>query len=490
MRKQKFITPKINLKETRRLYEKAVDKHNSQFYDEEGKFIRLGSKKLSIKHKEIFLALCAVMNNRLKRRNLSSIYDTPTGRNYYTNPFIFLASTADIQNMLMQGSELKKEDSRETIKRALYRFLRDAKVNDQGFIQMLRFSRSKSRYYIQINPELINFQELATLNENASVSDLKKSKNTNCAYYTTYNDTLLKNNKSNRTDFNRGENSQANFPINNLNKTKKEQGRSVTDNRTIDEKRKDFEDKIAEISAKIKNSGDKRDVKEISGAIRDIIPKPKKTKRFDVDKIKKINNDFCRFKQKVILDFYIFMINLLWSKENAQLYSPYNLESPVYVYTEQSLKELENNDKYFGLCKTIEDFENKRKLLENSLMRMKKGWVNKRISFNTEYLFPNRFLNGSYNNMKFEHAIIYHVEKEKKKGSQKKIKALKKISNNQYNALFNKLVNHIQKGNNVKDEIVQNYFMIYAGSEGEYKLKPKQYYSKQEIYQAMQFYFS
>ncbi len=493
MTKEKFHTPKVSIPESRKLYEAAAEKWNAQFFDDEGKFIRQGSKKLSIMHKEVFIALCVIMNARLKRRNLSKKhkYDVLTeSHNYIRNPFMFSVSTLDIQNVITQNQTEKKEIGRETIKRAMYRFKKDSE-----FILRMSWRRGNSRYDLIIDPKLLHFQELHPSDEKACKSTFNNSKITNSLNYTIYN-TNINNNKSNHTDFIEDKNSQANFNTTTTkNKNKKEQGKSITDrpfidNRSLKNKVETRENTVIEMTDKIKTFGDKRSSGEISKTIRQIIPEPKKTQRFNTDKFKKINDKFLQIKQSIIQDFYILMLNILWNPETIEIYSPYNLESPLYIYTQQAIDELTYNSFYFGDCKTIEEFKRRKLLLSNALERMKKGWINKRKTFNTDYLAPNRFLNGSYDHMKFENAVIYHIEKEKHKKFKRRIKTEKKITQKQYDGLMNKFINHIQTGNNANSIAAQKYFILYGKKDESIGAKPRKEYTKKEIYKGLQYYFT
>lgn len=492
MAKEKFMYPKINISESRRLYEKKTETYNLKFFDSNGKFVRYKSKKHSIMHKEVFVALYAIMNARLKTKNISNKRKCSDNniedfglKNYTRDPFIFSVSTLDIQNMITQNQTEKKEISRTTIKRALYRF-----YNDSKFITRLQWRRSKSRYDVIIDPKIVHFQEVYPSTQNTCKSTLKNSKNTNSPNYTICN-TKVNNNKSNHTDLLDNKNLQANFNLDNTkNKNKKEQGESViNDNRTLKEKRSDHEETVIDLTEKIKSSGDKRSSGEISKKIRTTLPEPKKTKQFNKSKIDKINADFLRYKQKVVRDFYILMLNMLWKPELVKIYSPYNIQSPMYIYTEQAITELENNSIYFGECKTLDDFEQRKILLENSLIEMKKGWLNKRKSFNSDYLYPNRYINGSYDFMKFENAVFYYIEKKNKKRFKKRVKTEKKVNLNQYNGLMNRFVDAMQKGNNIKSIITQKFFITYGKSDESIGIKPRKQFSKNEIYKAMQYYF-
>ncbi len=487
--KEKFLIPKVDAYQTRRNFTAAAEKWNLQFYDEDGKFIRKGSRIISTQQKEIFMALIAVMNARLKQYNNTYGKKYNEYRNMVKDPFTIKVSTADIQNMLMQGAEYKTEKGKRAIKYALERFA-DPELN---IIIHKKFRREYHKYDIKINPEITHFIELAPESLNYCKLELSKTKKTKCTYYTMYNLTNINNNKSNHKDFISGKNPQANFqPLNYKNKNIKEQGKSIPDNRTIREKQQEYEQLTKEITEKIKLSGGKKSPEKIEDELKKTIPQPKKTKAFSKG-LKKINDDFSYFKNKVIRDFYVTMIYMLFSFEKAESYSPYNLKSPFYAYIVQSLNELETNPLYFGKCLTIEDFTRQKIFLTDALVRMKKYWINTRIDFNLDYVAPNRFLNGSYDRFKFENAVHYHRMKLKQKRFKKSVKAKKRVSKNQYEALLNRLFSHAEKNAYVQtDVIIQKYFRIGADMRtGNLKyIKPREEYDKEKIYGVLQSYFN
>ncbi len=498
---KKFIRPAINIGESRKIYENAAAKWNEKFYKtvycqktkkNKKKFIRENSRKLYIQHKEIWIALLIIMNDRLKRRNRS--FDLEL-HNFYLRPFEFDVSTLDIQNMLTKYTPDKQEISRETIKRALYRFSgKEGKnkkereeYNGPGYILSMNWRRSKSRYDVVLNSSMLNFVETSPKQQNIWGSARKESKHTKCGYYTDLN-----NNKSNQIDLEYKTDLQANQIDNNsLKKGHREYEKTMPDvmeeketkippetlkssageilpydPRTLEEKEESFEESIQRIGLLAEeNDHNKEEVLKQ-------IPKPKKTRKHLPEKERE-NSRFNHFKTQTIIEFYMHFLLKFFSTKNFTKYSPYNYKSPYFSFTYQSIEILKESPHYFGNCKTIEEIQNRSFFLYNTLSRSAR-WLKKRQKqnpgFNTNFWHPNRILSREgQGNFSFIKALDWERKMVKRKPQKVKGEFTKK----QFQNLLNRVTVFVTKQNLLRDTGIQNYFNTSIDGDS-YKLRAKQ----------------
>lgn len=453
LNKQKFFKPAVSKNETRKLYDKASEKFNNQFFDETGKFIRLGSKKLTFDHKEIFMGIVALMDAKLKVYNFSNKY--PEARDFVKHPFMFSITIQDVKCMTMQNEEFKRKSDEVSIKRYLYR-LRDA-----GILKTFQWRRGKMKYDVLIDPELTVLREIATDLVSPLGSDINDSKKTDCSFYTIYN-TSIKNNKTNPSDFNIRENLQANFVSDQINlKKNREDGNpapefegekqidliisgqkfdKIIDNRSVKEKKNQKEQIAGEIF-KASASADEQMNEEIRNRINKMLWPIRKTPSFSPEELKK-DHDFYHFKKNTVVAFYIFLLNVIFP-DKAKSYGPRDFDSPYRIYVLQSLQELVTNPKYFGKCRTIQHFEHQRQFLQNVVMNMKNRWLRAHPDFNFQYVAPNVFLSGGYKNLKFEKSVDYFTKKQHEK-NETHVKAQRTISEKQFGSaikIVEKLIN-------------------------------------------------
>ncbi|MCF6183206.1 MAG: hypothetical protein L3J56_01030 [Bacteroidales bacterium] len=427
----------ISIKETRKNYERAEEIYNSKFYDETGKFIREGSRKLYLSHKEIFIALVVIMNNRLKIRNYSN--SNPVPHNFYRHPFSFYVGIKDIINVLSQHNKDKKVASPSLIKRALIRFA-DPSLS---FILHKKYRRSKYRYEVVLNPLLIafyeSFSDKSAKNTTSLKSVVSKSKNTNCSIITPI--LTIKNNKtSNQIDFQIRSNLQANSNFNNLNNEKSKPAENIdfivsngsmpniNDNRPIKEKRKEKTEISGEIFNNLKTLKSSDIAENIKKNIEKMLLPARKSQKITSDAEKRKIEDFLHFKKRIIINFYVYFLSILFEPKIAEKYNPNDTDSPFYIYTLQAIRELAENEKYFGKCKTVFDYEDRLKFLKFVVFSTKKGWINKRKDFNMKFVAPNLYLSGHYKRFKFLKAVEFYENKLKKidknyKPAEKKITA-------------------------------------------------------------------
>ncbi len=496
---QKFIRPAINIGESRKTYEKAASKWNEKFYKtvycqkakkNKKKFIRENSRKLYIQHKEIWIALLIIMNDRLHRRNGSFNLDY---HNFYLRPFEFDVSTLDIQNMLTKFTPDKQEISRETIKRALYRFAgKEGKNkkereedNGPGYILSMNWRRSKSRYDVVLNASMLNFVEISPKQQNIWESDQKDSKHTKCGYYTDLNNNKSSlNNLENKTDL------QANQVDNNsLKKGHREYEKTVPSNieeketktlseplqssgeilpydpRTLKEKKETFKEKIERIS-KLAEENDHNKEEVLKQ-----IPIPKKTAKHLPEKERE-NSRFNHFKTQTIIEFYMHFLLKFFNTKNFKKYSPYNYKSPYFSFTYQSIEILKESPEYFGNCKTFEEMQNRSNFLYNTLSRSAR-WLKKRQKqnpgFNTDYWHPNRILSREgQGNFSFMKALDW----ERKMIKRKPQKVKGKFSENQFQNYLNRVTVFVTKQNLLNDKGIQRFFIASWNGE-KYNLRPK-----------------
>ncbi len=458
-RKQKFLKPAISNKGTRQNLKIAIAAWNEQYY-ENGKFIRLGSKKISLSQKEIFIALTELMQNRLMLRNYA--LKKPELRNVYRNPFQFSFTIWELLNMItpkikneteinpikdslniiqkekteedVKAGE-KKEIGIKALKYALYRFV------DAGFIMHLKWRRGKGekgKYDVIINPLLLDFYEIETDFLNSCKSDNNKSKYPKRDINTISNYTFIKYKTTNlpksdiykrqilHTKSNLNKNLQKNMQVNPGNELdffdnkeinlidmiiSGEKFKKINDNRTLKKKQEQQKQLSGEISKDKQLCGDERTIEEIKTDINKMLVPQKKTLKFTSDSAEKKIQDFLYFKKHTITAFYLYFLSILFDKKKAHLYSPYNEESPYFIYTLQAINELATNKIYFGACKTIFDYENQAKFLKNVVFKTKKGWIEKRVNFKMEFVHPNRYLSGTYKHFKFSKAVEFYRNK-------------------------------------------------------------------------------